>query len=60
MTEHNDPTLVSPDEEAAEECDGSNRDDVTPPPAEPKDSILVSGGNTRWHGYVEHGVWRPC
>lgn len=23
-------------------------------------SILVSNGVTKWHGYLEHGVWREC
>lgn len=36
MTEHDGPTLVSPDEEAAEEYDGPDRD-VKPAAAEPKD-----------------------
>lgn len=24
------------------------------------ESILVTGHNDRWHGYLERGVWRAC
>lgn len=31
---------------------------LAPPPGEDNCSILVEGEHGRWHGFLEHGVWR--